>query len=432
MEELVKKAIEDITYRTKKFPEKPFQIISKNKELAVPYLYSALEKAIIEGDDLDADYQLHFYALFLLGQFQERESFPKIMELASLPAETLDGLIGDAITSSLHDILYNTYDGNLGLLKRAIKDPNIDDFARSAMLKVMGQLYLDGNLEKAVLQDFIKGIVYDEEEIGDFIYIELIYVICECHFVEMLPEIRRLFEDERVDRFSFSGYEECVDMMFKYNKEYICKSPINAADSLRGWSMFEQPPQNDSSPKDMEKLLRRVEIELNRPEKKIKIGRNDPCPCGSGKKYKKCCMNKPKKPVDLVETEQEKKKCLKYYPVSAKERQEGRVYLEDFFDQESIEIDKLLYLALAHRITPIWNKEADEVVENRKRVYLSEAFSKFTEKTEKENIKTFREYDEKYSIHYECREWIPVLQELLKKGGDKQLYKTVSACWKRM
>ncbi len=23
-----------------------------------------------------------------------------------------------------------------------------------------------------------------------------------------------------------------------------------------------------------------------------KIGRNDPCPCGSGKKYKKCCMGK--------------------------------------------------------------------------------------------------------------------------------------------
>ncbi|RLD63238.1 MAG: hypothetical protein DRI84_09935 [Bacteroidetes bacterium] len=23
-----------------------------------------------------------------------------------------------------------------------------------------------------------------------------------------------------------------------------------------------------------------------------KVGRNDPCPCGSGKKYKKCCMKK--------------------------------------------------------------------------------------------------------------------------------------------
>jgi uncharacterized protein len=22
------------------------------------------------------------------------------------------------------------------------------------------------------------------------------------------------------------------------------------------------------------------------------VGRNDPCPCGSGKKYKKCCMDK--------------------------------------------------------------------------------------------------------------------------------------------
>lgn len=28
-----------------------------------------------------------------------------------------------------------------------------------------------------------------------------------------------------------------------------------------------------------------------------KIGRNDPCPCGSGKKYKKCCMGKADNPV---------------------------------------------------------------------------------------------------------------------------------------
>ena len=27
----------------------------------------------------------------------------------------------------------------------------------------------------------------------------------------------------------------------------------------------------------------------NKVSKKIKIGRNEPCPCGSGKKYKKCC-----------------------------------------------------------------------------------------------------------------------------------------------
>ena len=29
--------------------------------------------------------------------------------------------------------------------------------------------------------------------------------------------------------------------------------------------------------------------------KKDKIGRNEPCPCGSGKKYKKCCLDKKEK-----------------------------------------------------------------------------------------------------------------------------------------
>ena len=28
--------------------------------------------------------------------------------------------------------------------------------------------------------------------------------------------------------------------------------------------------------------------------KETKVGPNDPCPCGSGKKYKKCCMQKDK------------------------------------------------------------------------------------------------------------------------------------------
>ena len=35
-----------------------------------------------------------------------------------------------------------------------------------------------------------------------------------------------------------------------------------------------------------------VRQQVNAPKKKLaaeKIGRNDPCPCGSGKKYKNCC-----------------------------------------------------------------------------------------------------------------------------------------------
>ena len=31
------------------------------------------------------------------------------------------------------------------------------------------------------------------------------------------------------------------------------------------------------------------EFEEKQPIKKVKVGRNEPCPCGSGKKYKHCC-----------------------------------------------------------------------------------------------------------------------------------------------
>ena len=36
---------------------------------------------------------------------------------------------------------------------------------------------------------------------------------------------------------------------------------------------------------DVEKLLNRPTPSRNA----VKVGRNDPCPCGSGLKYKKCC-----------------------------------------------------------------------------------------------------------------------------------------------
>ena len=52
-----------------------------------------------------------------------------------------------------------------------------------------------------------------------------------------------------------------------------------------GWHYiigFEMDQPEDIS--DLEKKLNPV-----KPLKSQKIGRNDPCPCGSGKKFKKCC-----------------------------------------------------------------------------------------------------------------------------------------------
>lgn len=44
---------------------------------------------------------------------------------------------------------------------------------------------------------------------------------------------------------------------------------------------------------------------MKREEKKT--GRNDPCPCGSGLKYKKCCMNQKTEPDDFIRTQYRKK-----------------------------------------------------------------------------------------------------------------------------
>jgi uncharacterized protein YecA (UPF0149 family) len=38
------------------------------------------------------------------------------------------------------------------------------------------------------------------------------------------------------------------------------------------------------------KYVKAIKPELHQEKKdEPKVGRNDPCPCGSGRKYKKCC-----------------------------------------------------------------------------------------------------------------------------------------------
>lgn len=43
-----------------------------------------------------------------------------------------------------------------------------------------------------------------------------------------------------------------------------------------------------------ERFINRPEYPRTKQHQAPKVGRNDPCPCGSGKKYKKCCMRKEK------------------------------------------------------------------------------------------------------------------------------------------
>lgn len=433
----VEKAIEAIRYESKKFPEEAFKVITEHKNEAIPILRGAIEKAICEGDELEEGYQLHFYALFLLGEFQDREFFPEIMKLAALPEEVLDYLIGDMITSGLKDVIYNTYNGDLELLKNTAMDENVNEFIRSGLAEVMGQLYLDGQLAEDDLKAFIRQNVYAGDEYNYF-YIGLAEVICRCHFVDMLPEIRHMLDEDLMDEMAMGKYDSCVDEMFLYwEKDYrFCVSPLNTIESLRNWAMFEDSRAQTKADKladerkAFDKMLRQMK-KTGMQASAVKIGRNDPCPCGSGKKYKFCCLNKPKSPLDSIEDPLERAKALTQYPYTGSERQEGRIYLEDYFDSESIEIDKLLYLGLMNRPGLIWLRD-ERREEKRCREYLSLAFEKFKKKVDKEGIKSFEEYDQKFSIHYFCGDWLGELLRLTKANGDKALYNSVRSMLKAL
>ena len=53
-----------------------------------------------------------------------------------------------------------------------------------------------------------------------------------------------------------------------------------------GWKVIVGiEPDKPEDISDIERLLNPKIMRRNKP----KVGRNDPCPCGSGKKYKKCC-----------------------------------------------------------------------------------------------------------------------------------------------
>ncbi len=65
----------------------------------------------------------------------------------------------------------------------------------------------------------------------------------------------------------------------------------NMVDAKADW-LYELPQWNDIFPEEERKRLFLEQKKSGTIVKPKKIGRNDPCPCGSGKKYKQCCGRK--------------------------------------------------------------------------------------------------------------------------------------------
>lgn len=70
------------------------------------------------------------------------------------------------------------------------------------------------------------------------------------------------------------------------------------------------------------------------------VGRNDPCPCGSGKKYKKCCQSKKSISIEEVQSE-ELERVLQTFYEEYPERQDVSEYL-DLVEEWRKSLDKYL------------------------------------------------------------------------------------------
>jgi preprotein translocase subunit SecA len=105
--------------------------------------------------------------------------------------------------------------------------------------------------------------------------------------VEYKREGMRLFEDmwNRVG-------EKVTDLVFRI--EELDDSEVGAM-WRRGQAVHQQAPTPDSIAAQQEEAIRGTQAG-HKPEpirnRQRQVGRNDPCPCGSGKKFKKCCMGK--------------------------------------------------------------------------------------------------------------------------------------------
>ncbi len=78
--------------------------------------------------------------------------------------------------------------------------------------------------------------------------------------------------------------ESVIDITIDFKKLFY-----NMLDAKADW--LHKLPQWDDILSTEERKQIKHEFMLSKTViKEAKVGRNDPCPCGSGKKYKKCCL----------------------------------------------------------------------------------------------------------------------------------------------
>lgn len=400
----VKEIVENLKYnRDGIFQEESILEARKKKEEVTEELLLELEKVAndIERYHKDQTYFLPLYAMFLLAEFREKRAFPIIIKLITNDQKAVDDLLGDLITGDLKKILASTFDGNIDYLYDIITNLKLNEYVRGAAfhaLEILNKYNIITNEEIVEMIDkMLKAELKDDDSI---VISDIVVYISENQIYDKVELVRNLYNENRVNIQMIGDYDQFIDDIYGKINYHSDKNMIeDTIKSLSWWACFNK--NNDDNYNDIaEKMKNFIKNEMKKEKQELtktkELGRNDLCYCGSGKKYKKCCMNKKEisliTPADLYI-----EKSLKNYP---------KEELAKFYDDETIEIDEKLYQVLKHKAIPVWvnRNYTEEARRNTKN--MNEALELIREKCKKENINTAQKFNKKIAIHYTLGEII--------------------------
>ena len=291
-----------LEFNTGEFPEDALAEAVDQHGSIIPLLLEELRRAVVDPEALSnkgEGYLRHIYAMYLLAQFREAAAYPLLVEFVAAPGEIVMELTGDVVTEDLGRMLASLCHGDLGPIKRLIEDPEVNEWVRSAALDALVDLYAEGQLERETIIDYLQELfLFKVERKPSYIWSAMVNAACDLYPEELIEEIQRAYAEglvnpgdvglDEVNTILEKRKETRLEDTQRYSKGLIG----NVIDEISWWACFRESDEEDSLDRDP------LEVEddfwlpsvktVVRPEPKI--GRNDPCPCGSGKKYKKCCL----------------------------------------------------------------------------------------------------------------------------------------------
>src|SRR4051812_16818302 len=283
-------------------PREAMQWTLDHWDEAAPDLLSLLERHTSGADRSDAAADAIFFILHLAGEKQDTRVFPLLCRLAQ-DGEAIRTALGDGITTTLKRILISTYDGDLDTLKGLIEAAEADQFVRAGALEVLAYLTATGRIARDETDAYLLRL-YDtlQPQHESFVWSGWVLGIALLGLEAFSGVVRQAFERGLIDPMVMNYDSFRTDLGrtladpermagFRYDR----LGPLeDAISELSGWYGFSDAAKRDqerraTSPGDARLAFADAPQSLVDPFKGV--GRNDPCPCGSGKKFKKCCLH---------------------------------------------------------------------------------------------------------------------------------------------